>query len=161
MSLGFLKATRQNHAIEHATIAVLLRRLGGGASLAGGSTSRGFYLYGDVPTDVVRESAIEGLALLQRGDVDLAVSPFCGTNIVVAGVLTGLSAVLTLGNRNRWQRLPNVIFAAIAASVIAQPLGKLVQKYLTTDTELKHVAIGHVTRVKRGNWTLHKVDIMR
>lgn len=161
MNLGFLKAIRQNHAIEHATIAILLRRFGTRTALVGGSTPSGFYIYGDLPTEAVKEAAIEGLTQLQRGEVDLAVSPFCGTNIVVAGILTGLSSAIAIGRKNRLLRLPNVIFAAIAAAFLAQPLGRLVQKHLTTDTELQHVAIGRVTRSKSGKWTLHKIETIR
>ncbi|MBI2906416.1 MAG: hypothetical protein HYX92_02035 [Chloroflexi bacterium] len=159
--LDLLRAVRQNHAIEHATIAVLLRRLGAGPSLVGGSTPGGFYVYGDVPTDMVRESAIEGLALLQKGEVDLAVSPFCGTNIVVAGILTGLSAAAALGNRNRVSRLPSVVLAAVGAILLARPLGGLVQKHFTTDAKVGNVAIGQVTRTKKGKWTLHRVEVTR
>lgn len=159
MKIGFVQATRKNHAVEHATIAVLLRKLGQTTPLVGGSTPTGFFVYGDVPTDTLKDAAEEGLELLKKGRSDLAVSPFCGTNIVVAGVLTALSSAITFRKRNKLGNLPNVIVAATAALALAQPLGRLVQKYLTTDADLGKAKIERITRVGSGKWTVHKVDV--
>jgi Domain of unknown function (DUF6391) len=106
-----INSVRRNHALEHATISILLTRLGP-MRIVGRAVSDGFYIYGDVSADRLREFADEALSRLQRGEAHLAVSPLCGTNIAVAGVLAGLVLVVSPGRslrqcsrcspRNRW-----------------------------------------------------------
>ena len=50
---------RRNHALEHATIAVLANKLGHDVRLVGRATRNGFYLYGDMPTEGVRGATTE------------------------------------------------------------------------------------------------------
>ena len=57
-------SVRRNHALEHATVSILMGRLGPGTRMVGRATSSGFYIYGDVPTERLQESAAEGLARL-------------------------------------------------------------------------------------------------
>jgi len=76
MSNDFITALRQNHALEHAAIAVLIGKLGLHQRVLGRATTTGFYIYGSVPTEAIQEAATEGLARLQRGESELAVSPF-------------------------------------------------------------------------------------
>jgi fructose-1,6-bisphosphatase/sedoheptulose 1,7-bisphosphatase-like protein len=123
----------------------------------GRATSDGFYIYGKVPTEKIRESAAEGLARLKQGESQLAVSPLCGTNLAVAGILAGLASLLALGNRSRWERAPNVLMAAVVAVVGAQPLGRLVQRYVTTSPDVQDLEIVEVTGAGRRLALLHKV----
>ena len=44
---------RQNHGLEHATVTILLQKLGMSVRLAGRSTASGFYLYCNLPTDLI------------------------------------------------------------------------------------------------------------
>jgi hypothetical protein len=155
--LDILVSVRRNHALEHATIAVLLAKVGPNTRLVGRASGDGFYIYGKVPTDKIRESAAEALARLKEGESQLAVSPLCGTNLAVAGILAGLASLLALGNRSRWERLPNVLMAAVVAVVGAQPLGRMVQKYVTTSADVQGLEIVDVTATGRGLAPLHKV----
>ena len=157
MLAGMIAAVRRNHALEHATVSILLGRLGQHTRLVGRASLDGFYIYGNVPADKISECAAEGLARLKRGESHLAVSPLCGTNLAVAGVLAGLASLLAVGNRRRFERLPNVLAAAVLAVVSAQPLGRLVQKHVTTSTNLERLEIVGVTSVGRGLIPLHKV----
>jgi len=152
-----INAVRRNHALEHATITVLLNRRGHHTRLVGRAASDGFYIYGDIPTEHLRESAQEGLTRLQRGESHLAVSPLCGTNLAVAGLLAGLSAYVAVGGRNRMESLPNAVMAAMLAVLAAQPLGRLVQKHFTTSPELDGVRIVSVDRLAARFPNLHKV----
>ncbi|MDP2950087.1 MAG: DUF6391 domain-containing protein [Chloroflexota bacterium] len=152
-----IAAVRRNHALEHATIANLMGKVGQPTRMVGRASPGGFYLYGDIPTDKVRESAVEGLARLKRGEWQLAVSPLCGTNLAVAGILAGLASVLAIGNRGRFERLPNVLTAAVLALVGAQPLGRLVQRHVTTSADLDGLEIEDVSRAGGGVLPLHKV----
>lgn len=158
MELPFISATRRNHALEHATIAVLLHRLGPALRLMGRSTAKGFYIYGDLPTQEIAEAAKEGLTRLQRGESDLAVSPLCGTNLAVGGILAGLASVLALGGKQRNDRLSRSILAATGALVLAQPLGRLVQKHVTTCAQVDGVKISRILRNGNRRWVVHKVE---
>jgi hypothetical protein len=151
-------SVRRNHALEHATVAILMGRLGPGVRMVGRATGNGFYIYGDVPTDRVQESAAEGLERLKRGEAGLAISPLCGTNLVVAGLLAGASSLLALGNRRRLERLPNVLLSATVAVLAAQPLGRLAQRYITTSPDLADMEIVGVRQGKHGAARYHKVE---
>ena len=151
-----LTAIRQNHALEHATVALLVRRYGP-LRIIGRSTPGGFYLYGDVPTAAVEDAAREGLRRLRGGESRLAVSPMCGTNIAVAGILTGLASVMAMGKRARLTRLPNAITATLAALAVSRPAGNLVQKWVTTTGDLTGLSIAAIERSGKGRRTVHHV----
>ena len=155
---GPILATRQNHALEHATIALLLQRSGVNTRIAGRASVGGFHLYGNLPTSMVEDAAREALRRLKNGERELAFSPFCGTNIAVAGILAGVASVLAMGSGNRFLNLPRVFLAAIAAVLAAQPLGKLVQKRLTTHTDLDGMVITAVSKSGIGPWASHRID---
>jgi len=74
----------------------------------------------------------EALQRLQAGQASLAVSPLCGTNIVVTAALAALGATLMLAFGRGGQRLPNAFLAAMACAVAGQPGGRIVQRHLTT-----------------------------
>jgi hypothetical protein len=154
-------SVRRNHALEHATISVLAGRLGHDVRLVGRATRNGFYLYGDMTAENVRQSAIEALQRLRRGEAHLAVSPMCGTNLAVAGVLAGLSSLLAVGNRGRLERIPNVLLASMMAVLAAQPLGRLAQKHLTTDPDLSDTELVGIHQGGRGPGRFHKVETVR
>jgi len=152
-----INAIRRNHALEHATISILLSRHGPHMRVIGRAAPDGFYIYGDIPTERLKEFAHEGLARLQRGESHLAVSPLCGTNLAVAGVLAGLASLFAMGSRNRLQGIPGAIMAAMLAVIAAQPLGRLVQKHVTTSPELDGITIISVEPMGRRFPRLHKV----
>jgi len=151
---------RRNHALEHATISVLTSRFGD-MRLVGRATNTGFYLYGNLNEDVVRESTIEALARLRRREEHLAVSPLCGTNLAVAGVLAGLASLVALGNRSRLERIPNVLLASMLAMLVAQPAGRLVQKHFTTSPDLSDTEFVGIREGGRRAGRYHKVDTLR
>lgn len=131
MTLG--SAVRQNHALEHATI-VLLNKRHPDVRLSGVSFAAGFFVFGDVPSEGVRVAAEQALGLLRGGKPEMAIHERCGTNLAVAGMLTGLSAMTVARMRKPYNTINNVILASTAALVAARPLGLLVQKYVTTRT---------------------------
>jgi hypothetical protein len=112
---NLIGTVRRNHALEHATIAVLLRRIGHDVRMVGRATGDGYYLYADVPTELLEESTHEALRRMQQGEGYLAVSPFCGTNLAVAGAMAGIASVITMGSGRRGEKLPNVILASMLA----------------------------------------------
>jgi hypothetical protein len=157
MLTRMIAAVRRNHALEHATISILVGRVGQHTRLVGRASPDGFYIYGNVPAEKISECAAEGLARLKQGESQLAVSPLCGTNLALAGILAGLASLLALGNRRRFERLPNVLTASVLAVVVAQPLGRLIQKHVTTSADLDGLEIVGVTGAGRGLIPLHKV----
>lgn len=161
MNRDIITALRQNHALEHATIALLAGKLGPKVRLVGQATTSGFYIYGNLPTEAIRDAAAEGLARLQRGESDLAISSVCGTNISVAGILAAIACLIVLGRKSRLRRLPLAIVAATWAIMAAQPLGRVVQKRFTTSADLSNVRIERITRRGTGTRILHKIETAR
>ncbi len=161
MRLDFITALRRNHAIEHATAAVLMTKMRAGTRLVGRATTDGFYLYGDLSTEEVSQAAEEGLARLKQGEDNLAVSPLCGTNLAVAALLAGLASMLAMRGKNRASRLPNVLLATLTAVMLAQPLGRLAQKHVTTSADVADVNIAEVTSKGKGTLTRHKIRTLQ
>lgn len=161
MSGNIITALRQNHALEHATIAFLIQKLGVNVRMIGFATHEGFYIYGDVPTEAVRDAAAEGLDHLQKGEREWALSPFCGTNLVVAGIMAGIASLIVMGSKDRGKRLFPVILATTWAVVAARPVGRAVQKYVTTSSNLTGVSIKRITRRGVGTRMLHKIETTR
>jgi len=154
MLKGIIDRVRRNHGLEHATVALMLARQGP-MRVVGRSDHGGFYIYAKVDTDRLREYAEEALVRLQRGEEHLAVSPMCGTNIVVAGVLAGFTSYLALRRADgHVDGLTKAVLAGMLSVIASQPLGRLVQKYATTSPELADVRI---TSVDRLSDRIHKV----
>ena len=156
MLKGVVDATRRNHALEHGTVSILLGRTGPNLRLVGRAVSDGFYIYGRVPTEALASCAEEALARFKQGEGSLAVTPLCGSNIAVAAVLAGIFSMLAMGDERRFDRLPNVFSAAMMGIVLSQPIGRLVQKHITTRPDLEGVRIVGVRRGLGGR--VHKVQ---
>jgi hypothetical protein len=138
-------AVRENHALEHATI-VLLNKQFPEARLSGVSFASGFFVFGDLPTEAILPAASQALARLRGGEPDMAIHERCGTNLAVAGMLTGLSAMMVARMRKPYNSFNNVILASTTALVLARPLGLLVQRYITTRTPGETMRINSVKR---------------
>ncbi|HEX8032428.1 MAG TPA: DUF6391 domain-containing protein [Ktedonobacterales bacterium] len=145
MTLG--GAVRENHALEHATI-VLLNKHFPDARLSGVSFASGFFVFGDVPTEAIRPAAEQALGRLRGEEPELAIHERCGTNLAVAGMLTGLSAMTIARMRKPYSTFNNAILASTTALVLARPLGLLVQRYVTTRTPNSSMRIKGVKRMK-------------
>jgi hypothetical protein len=156
-SLG--QTIRQNHAIEHATVTLLSQRIPG-ISMMGRSDLQGFTLFGEVDTRLVEEAATDALARLKAGESNLAVHPNCGTNLVTAGVLSGISAMLAVSGRNRtWaDRLPASLLAATLGIILAVPAGRWMQENVTTSPDVEGRTITRVVK-QAGPVTRHRVYI--
>lgn len=143
-----VQALRQNHAIEHATMALLGQRLPG-MQLVARSDFQGFILYGDVDTATLRATAEEALGRLQQGQAELAVHPNCGTNLIAAGVLSGLAAFVAGSGRRRslWDRVPSAILGATLALIVAGPLGSWLQAKVTTTRAVQGLRIADVAQI--------------
>src|SRR5579884_659491 len=156
MLADVIKKVRQNHALEHGTVSILLGKMGPNVRLIGRAVADGFYIYGRVPTEAIQSSAEEALHRLQSGEATLAVTPLCGTNLAVAGILAGSASMMAMGRRSRLERLPGVFTFAMVGVLASQPVGQIVQKYLTTSPDLQGTSITGVRR--RAGGLVHKVE---
>jgi hypothetical protein len=144
MTLG--APVRENHALEHATIVLLSKRYPD-TRFSGISFARGFFVFGDVPTEAVRPATDQALALLRGAHPEMAIHERCGTNLAVAGILTSFSAMSVARLRRPYNTFNNVMMATTAAMIAARPLGLLVQRYVTTRTPTSNMRIAKVTRL--------------
>jgi hypothetical protein len=159
MLTDFINNVRRNHALEHATVSLLISRLGPDLRLVGRASGDGFFIYGDVPPNTLADCVKEGLARLKRGEEFWAVTNLCGTNIATAGFLAGLSTLAVIGNGRGKDRLGSAILASMIAVTAAQPLGRLIQRHITTSPDLGATEI--VSIESRPNGRYHKVRTRR
>jgi hypothetical protein len=152
---------RRHHALEHATIRILNRQLGH-VRLAGFSGPGGFCVYGNVSAVQVRSAVHEALARFSNGERHLAVHPHCGTNIVTAGILVGLTSFVSMlpgDQRARRTRLPLVLLLSTFALLIAQPLGLAVQQYVTTEADLESIVSVSIDSHEFRQTPVHRVRL--
>ena len=140
----YVKAVRRNHALEHATVAVLLAKRGP-TRLAGRASVDGFLLFGDVGTEELQAAAVEALGRLKNGQASLAVTPLCGTNIAVAAFAAAATAASILASKRG--RFSNAFVAAMFAVIGAQPLGLLLQQHVTTSPDLEPVSVVGIQQI--------------
>lgn len=136
---------RRNHALEHAAISVITERHPH-VFLRGRSNRRGFYVLGEIPTDELRSAIEEARQRLRRGESELAIHPRCGTNLAVAGILSGLAAALASQIKPRQNRYSYAVLASLVALFVSPPIGTAVQRYLTTEADLGDLEVESIER---------------
>lgn len=156
--MNVLEATRRNHALEHATISILVSRQTVHPPIAGNATPGGFYVYGKVETDELESSVAEALRRMAQGETGLAVSPFCGTNLVVGALLVAAVTAAAMDEHRGVRGLPRVFLSTLGALVAAKPLGRLVQQYITTSPEVAGLEVLDISRWRLGSFSVHKVQ---
>ena len=167
LNLPVISRVRRNHALEHATVHILSKR-NPDKTIYARSQPSGLVVYGDLPTEEVAKAVNEALARLRRGEHELAIHPNCGTNLVTAGGLSGLAAMLTMGvqqighkkrDLRQWlSSLPLVILAATVALLVAQPLGQTLQLHVTTEAEVGNLHMTGISRRSQGRLVFHVVN---
>jgi len=157
---SLIQRLRQHHGLEHATIALLSQRLPG-VQLVGRSDLQGFVVFGDVDPATLRAAAESALARLQAGEAELAIHPNCGTNLVTAGALSGLAALLFGSGRRRslWDRLPAAILGATLALLVAHPVGRWMQARVTTTGNVQGLHIASIVRLGDEPVPRHRVVV--
>ncbi len=147
MRIPLIDDVRRNHAIEHATVTLMLER-GVRAPMGGYSTPKGFIIWSRAPWQDVSLAARDALDLLKAGNADLAISPYCGTNIVTY-VLVGALAARVFSGRNKgfWATFRGAAAALVAAALLGRPLGRLLQRHFTTLPHVAEVEFGEVRQL--------------
>ena len=154
---------RRNHALEHATVTLLLER-GMVPPLGGYSTSGGFFIFGRVPTDVLQEVVARALADLEGGNEDLAISPHCGTNLATGALIGVLLANAILGKRRqgRLTRLPLAIMGLAVGVALGRPVGNVLQRRFTTLARMDGLTVDRVISLWPGDAPgLHRVKTIQ
>jgi hypothetical protein len=145
---------RRNHALEHGTIAVMMEREPG-RKLNGFSTDDGFFVQGVRSLAEVESAAREAIRRLQNGERGLAVHRNCGTTIVAANLLAAIFFLVALGLGFLYLG-GSYIYLLIVGSVVLAfvlriPLSLLLQRFVTTDADLKNAEVGWVEPAQPGD----------
>jgi hypothetical protein len=162
LELPIVSHIRRNHGLEHATLHILANYLPH-TMLMGHSDFSGFWIIGDVPSELLHAAVQEALARMRAGESQLAVHPNCGTNYVTAGLLAGLAGASSmLGSGKRWSdrlaRLPLAVSLATIALIVSQPLGLALQKNVTTSSDLSTLEVVSITHRVHGRVTSHRIQ---
>jgi hypothetical protein len=143
--LTHVDRVRRNHALEHATITVVTQRHPS-VLLRGRATRKGFFIFGEIDTEELKSAIAEALRRLRAGEGELAIHPRCGTNLAVAGILSGVAAALAAQLKPRENRFSYAVLASLAALTVAPRLGTEAQRHVTTLAELGDLRVESVER---------------
>ena len=160
-AVTYFNTVRWNHAIEHGTIHVLSRMMPY-VSMAGRSHSRGFYIYGDIPTETLREAVQEAIDRISAGEHQLAIHPNCGTNMISSAVLAaGGTMLATTSTRRRglMEQVPAGLLGALMGVMLGQVIGLRLQAKVTTNTNFHTARITDIQRKQMGKRVYHWVGM--
>lgn len=150
-------ATRRNHAVEHATLKILARKYDD-KTLAGHSNPTGFFLFGEMALEDIRDAVDEAMRRLRAGEKDLAIHPGCGTNVATSLVLPATLAWMPLqgARSNRWRLvlIPIALTLALFGYLLSKPLGPWLQRNITTEADLGDLRVTEIVAVRKG---VHRV----
>ena len=157
LDLPYILETRRNHALEHATLHVLVRKYPN-QHMAGHSNPTGFFVIGKFDTQEIWTAATEAMTRLRGGESRLAIHAGCGTNIATTTLLAGAFAWLPLrGAKSPFTRLlllPLALIFAAFGYFLSQPAGPWLQANVTTEADLGDMKIVDITPVSRN---VHRV----
>ena len=80
-------------------------------------------MFGDIDTTELRSAIDEAQRRLRAGQADLAIHPRCGTNLAVAGILSGVAAALASQLNPRQNRFSYAMLASLGAPDGRSPHG--------------------------------------
>lgn len=147
------KILRRNHALEHATIAVMMEREPG-RKMNGFSNDDGFYVQGVRSLEEVDSAAREALRRLQSGEKGLAIHRNCGTTIVAANLLAAVAFIgvvaagLFMGMSLGLNFYLLIVAGMLGSLLLRVPLSLLLQRFVTTEQDLKNAEVGWVEPAK-------------
>jgi hypothetical protein len=146
---------RRNHALEHATIVVMMEREPG-RKLNGFSTDDGFFVQGVRSISEVESAAREAMRRLQNGEKRLAIHRNCGTTIVAANLLAAILFLVALGLGflylgAGWDLYLMILGSVVLAFALRIPLSLILQRFVTTDADLTNAEVGWVEPAQPGD----------
>lgn len=137
---------RRNHALEHATIAVMMEREPG-RRLNGFSTDEGFFVQGVRSIEEVESAVREALQRLKRGERRLAIHRNCGTTIVAANLLAAVFFLIALGvgiYLGGQGLYAMIVLGVLLSFLLRVPFSLFLQRFVTTDADLSNAEVGWV-----------------
>jgi hypothetical protein len=130
---------RQNHALEHATINVLMKRYRT-HSVTGMPDRNGFHVRGRIAPAAVAEASREALRRLRRGERALAFSSRCPTSLVAAQIVIAILGTIALYFLN--QLTPPLVLLVLVGSALAGPfLSPYLQRLILVSPEIGDLTI--------------------
>lgn len=138
--LVFGRRIRQNHALEHGTVTILTRQRPE-LVVSARSNARGFTIFADLDPELVRCACAEALGRLHGGEAELAIHPNCGTNLAVGTSLAMIGSLFALTAVRPRTRFASAIACSLASFFAARPLGRMVQRHITTLSELEDLRV--------------------
>lgn len=157
--MNFWDRTIRNHGLEHATISLLMQEFGMSGPLAGYSIPNGFFILGKISFNQVEEAVTQAFGQLLLGKRSLAVSPFCGTNILTSAALATVASVTSYKASGGGLKGLNQAFSGVMIALIAsQPIGKIIQQRFTTSPDMAHLRVGEIKQYQLGPITLHWIN---
>ena len=146
-------ATRRNHALEHASLHVLARKYKD-QNMGGHSNPTGFFLFGDMSLEDIRNAINEAMIRLRAGESGLAIHPGCGTNMAATTLLPATFAWVPLQSvrSTRWRLLliPVALMFAVFGYLLSKPLGPWLQRNVTTEADLGEMQVMDIVFVRKG-----------
>ena len=160
--IPFIRSTRRNHALEHATMKVLAERFKG-VKMMGHSNPGGFLLFADLPTELVTEAVLEARKRLQAGESNLAIHPGCGTNMAASSLLAGSASFVVLmalsrGKNPKWWHILLSTLVAVPVYILSKPIGPRLQETVIIDAEIGDLEVTLVTSQKTRNGFFHQIS---
>ena len=150
----FGRRTRQNHALEHATVTLLAQTIPH-LNASARSNARGFVIFADLPVGEVSAASHEALGRLRAGEAELAIHPNCGTNLAVGLSLAMVGSLFALTALRPRTRIATMMAGSVAGVTVARPVGTLMQRYITTLPEVEDICIRSVRRRRfLGRWVI-------
>lgn len=143
------RVLRRNHALEHATIAVMMEKEPG-RKFNGFSTDDGFFVQGVRSIGEVDSAAREALRRLRSGEKKLAVHRNCGTTIVAANLLAAVFflGALVFGLYLGWDVYLLILGGIVLSLLLRVPLSLFLQRFVTTNADLSNAEVGWVEHVR-------------
>ena len=159
-----LSRTRRNHGLEHATLN-LLAETHPGKPYAGHSDGGGFWILGDIPTEILGGTVSEALSKLNSGQSELAIHNNCGTNLLVSGFAAGLAGaagLIGVGKRpqDKFERVPVITLLGVLALIAARPLGPMIQKKVTTSGNPGSLKISSISKHSLNGIPAHRIKTL-
>ena len=122
--------------------------------MAGHSNPTGFFLFGDMSLEDIRNAINEAMTRLRAGESGLAIHPGCGTNLAASTLVPAAFAWAPFqGARSlRWRILliPVALMFAIFGYLLSKPLGPWLQRNVTTEADLGDMQLMDIVTVRPG-----------
>ena len=139
--------------MEHATLKILARSYDD-KTLSGHSNPTGFFIFGDIATDDLRNAINEAMTRLRAGEHQLAIHPGCGTNLATSMVLPMAFTFVPLqgarSSRGRFLLLPVALLSAAVGFLLSKPLGPWLQRNVTTEADLGNLQVMEILSTRKG-----------